>query len=77
MFLNFVPVFNQIMIPFLKFKKSVEMECLHILGGVPLKGSIKINGAKNGALPLMVSSLLTDHPLVLEKVPLVADIHSM
>ena len=65
------------MVPFLKSKKSVEMECLHILGGVPLKGSLRINGAKNGALPLMVASLLTDTPLVLEKIPLVADIYSM
>ncbi len=53
------------------------MECLHILGGVPLKGSLRINGAKKGALPLMVASLLTDTPLVLDKIPLVADIYSM
>jgi UDP-N-acetylglucosamine 1-carboxyvinyltransferase len=65
------------MVPFLKSKKSVEMECLHILGGVPLKGSLRINGAKKGALPLMVASLLTDTPLVLDKIPLVADIYSM
>lgn len=53
------------------------MECLHIVGGVPLRGTIAINGAKNGALPLMVLGLLTESPLVLENVPLVGDIFSM
>ena len=34
------------------------MDRIHIEGGVPLKGTIHIGGAKNAALPLMAASLL-------------------
>lgn len=53
------------------------MDCIRIIGGRPLKGSIAINGAKNAALPLMASCLLTSDTLILEGVPQVADIHMM
>jgi len=48
-----------------------------ITGGTPLKGEIAIAGAKNSALKLMVASLLTDQPLVLENVPAVADVTAL
>ena len=50
---------------------------LKIQGGTPLKGQIKISGAKNSALPLMVASLLTDKPLTLTNVPDLADIRTI
>jgi UDP-N-acetylglucosamine 1-carboxyvinyltransferase len=53
------------------------MDRIRIRGGVPLKGRIPIGGAKNAALPLMVACLLTDEPLVLSRVPRVADITTM
>ena len=50
---------------------------LKIQGGVPLKGTIEISGAKNSALPLMVACLLTDKPLTLTSVPNLADIRTI
>ena len=34
------------------------MDCLVIKGGTPLKGAVRISGAKNAALPLMAATLL-------------------
>lgn len=53
------------------------MDKIRVVGGQPLKGNIRISGAKNAALPLLAASLLTDQPLVLENVPDLSDIHSM
>jgi UDP-N-acetylglucosamine 1-carboxyvinyltransferase len=53
------------------------MDRIRIRGGNPLKGSIRISGAKNAALPLMAASLLTDDTLMLANVPQVVDIATM
>jgi UDP-N-acetylglucosamine 1-carboxyvinyltransferase len=53
------------------------MDRIRIRGGVPLQGRISIGGAKNAALPLMVAALLTDQPLILRRVPRVADITTL
>ncbi len=53
------------------------MDRIRIQGGVPLRGKIKISGAKNAALPLMTAALLTDKPLVLENIPHLKDISTM
>ncbi|HNT30371.1 MAG TPA: UDP-N-acetylglucosamine 1-carboxyvinyltransferase, partial [bacterium] len=53
------------------------MAQFHISGGVPLSGSIQIQGAKNAALPLLASSLLTSEPCVFRNVPKIADVSSM
>ncbi len=45
------------------------MDKLVIEGGKPLYGSIKISGAKNAALPILIATLLTDEPCVIENVP--------
>jgi UDP-N-acetylglucosamine 1-carboxyvinyltransferase len=50
---------------------------IRIRGGRPLSGEIRIGGAKNAALPLMVAGLLTDQRLVLSNVPRLADIQTM
>jgi len=50
------------------------MDRIRITGGRPLHGTIPISGAKNATLPLMIASLLTDEPLVLENVPRLADV---
>ena len=49
------------------------MDRIAITGGVPLKGSIAVSGAKNSALKLMVASLLSPQPLKLTNVPNLAD----
>jgi len=53
------------------------MDSIRITGGVPLAGTIKISGAKNAALPLMICGLLTDDRLVLSNVAKLADLHTM
>lgn len=53
------------------------MEKMHITGGVPLRGNVKISGAKNATLPLMTASLLTGEALVLENAPMVSDVLTM
>lgn len=46
-------------------------------GGTPLRGNLRIGGAKNAALPMMAAALLTDEPCTLENVPILADIYVM
>jgi UDP-N-acetylglucosamine 1-carboxyvinyltransferase len=53
------------------------MDKLVIRGGHPLRGRIPISGAKNAALPILAAALLSDEPLALENVPVLADIESM
>jgi UDP-N-acetylglucosamine 1-carboxyvinyltransferase len=53
------------------------MDKIRIIGGVPLKGTIQISGAKNAALPLMAAALLTEEPLKLSNMPYLADIVTM
>ena len=50
------------------------MDRIRIVGGKPLQGTIRISGAKNAALPLMIASVLTDEPLTLENLPRLADV---
>jgi UDP-N-acetylglucosamine 1-carboxyvinyltransferase len=53
------------------------MDRIRIRGGNPLKGEIRISGAKNAALPLMATALLTDAEVRLDRVPDLADITTM
>ena len=50
------------------------MDKLLISGGIPLEGEIRISGAKNAALPVLIASLLTDQNLVVSNVPHLRDI---
>jgi len=47
---------------------------LIVSGGNPLQGEIRISGAKNAALPVLVASLLTPEPLRIGNVPHLQDI---
>ncbi len=49
------------------------MDSIVIEGGTPLRGSVRINGAKNSALKLMAAALLSDEPVVLTNMPTLAD----
>lgn len=53
------------------------MEKLIIEGGNPLSGQITIAGAKNAALPLLATCLLTEQPITLSNVPHLDDITTM
>jgi UDP-N-acetylglucosamine 1-carboxyvinyltransferase len=46
------------------------MKTLSITGGKPLKGTVKISGAKNAASKMMIACLLTEDEVILENVPL-------
>ena len=50
------------------------MDKLIVYGGIPLRGEIRISGAKNAALPVLVASLLADSPLTIGNVPHLQDI---
>lgn len=50
------------------------MDKLLIRGGIPLQGEIRISGAKNAALPIIVSTLLADEPVTICNVPHLHDI---
>lgn len=50
------------------------MDKLRIQGGRPLKGEVRISGAKNAALPILCAALLTSEPLRLTNVPVLRDI---
>jgi UDP-N-acetylglucosamine 1-carboxyvinyltransferase len=50
------------------------MDKLIVNGGYPLRGEVRISGAKNAALPLLVASLLTSDPLHIGNVPHLQDI---
>jgi UDP-N-acetylglucosamine 1-carboxyvinyltransferase len=53
------------------------MDRIRLIGGNELRGEIPISGAKNAALPLMIASLLTKDPLILENVPRLADVKQL
>ncbi|WP_224701174.1 UDP-N-acetylglucosamine 1-carboxyvinyltransferase [Devosia aquimaris] len=53
------------------------MDRIRLIGGNQLIGDIPISGAKNAALPLMIASLLSDEPLVLQNVPRLADVKQL
>ncbi|HUN41054.1 MAG TPA: UDP-N-acetylglucosamine 1-carboxyvinyltransferase [Acetobacteraceae bacterium] len=55
----------------------MALDRIRIRGGRPLSGEIQIGGAKNAALPLMASGLLTDQRVVLTNVPRLDDISTM
>jgi len=50
------------------------MDKLVVTGSGPLDGEVKISGAKNAALPILMSSLLVDGVLTLSNVPHLQDI---
>jgi UDP-N-acetylglucosamine 1-carboxyvinyltransferase len=53
------------------------MDFLEIEGGKKLSGSVAIGGAKNAALPIIASTILTDEAVILTNLPDVVDIRTM
>ncbi len=53
------------------------MEKFVIEGGRPLRGTVRISGAKNAALPCMAAALLTTETVHLQNIPRVRDIITM
>ena len=54
------------------------MDVMKITGGIPLKGAIKAQGAKNAALPIMAACLLLKgRTMALDNVPDLYDVRTM
>jgi len=53
------------------------MQKLIVEGGRPLRGSVRISGAKNAALPMLAATILTDEPCELRNVPRLRDTRTM
>jgi UDP-N-acetylglucosamine 1-carboxyvinyltransferase len=53
------------------------MDRLMVIGGRPLRGAVRVNGAKNSALKLMAASLLAEGRTVIENVPRIVDCLTM
>ena len=53
------------------------MDAFRIVGGNELKGIVKLSGAKNAALPIMVATLLAPGKTVLRNVPDLMDVATM
>ena len=52
------------------------MNKLIIEGGTPRNGEIDVNGSKNAALPILLSSILLEAPQTFKNVPDLRDIHT-
>ena len=50
------------------------MDAFKVIGGNPLRGDVSISGAKNAALPILMSALLSKTPVVFHNVPQLNDI---
>ena len=50
------------------------MAQIQINGGIPLHGEVRISGAKNAVLPILVASLLGDSPSRVSNVPHLQDV---
>ena len=53
------------------------MQKLRIRGGKPLRGTVRISGAKNAALPILCAAILSPETLTLQNVPQLNDIGTM
>ncbi|HHF09727.1 MAG TPA: UDP-N-acetylglucosamine 1-carboxyvinyltransferase, partial [Methanomicrobia archaeon] len=53
------------------------MEKFIIEGGKPLKGTVRVAGSKNAALPLIAATLLTSEECILRNVPDIEDVRTM
>ena len=60
-----------------KKKSYLKSQNLKIFGQGNLHGKVEISGAKNSALVLLASSLLTNEKIILENVPRLTDIEKM
>ncbi len=59
---------------FLRLRREFKMEKLMIAGGHPLKGTVRISGAKNSAVALIPATILADSPVTIEGLPDISDV---
>src|SRR6478736_1865265 len=56
---------------------GAHMDKLVIRGGHPLRGELRISGAKNSALPILAATLLSEQPVTVRNLPHLHDITTM
>jgi len=52
------------------------LDAFKIIGGQPLRGEVTISGAKNAALPILMTALLSETPVTFANVPKLNDIET-
>jgi UDP-N-acetylglucosamine 1-carboxyvinyltransferase len=52
------------------------MQKIVVEGGIPLRGEVRISGAKNAVLPILCAALLADAPVVIRNVPQLHDVRT-
>lgn len=55
----------------------MQSPVFRVRGGAPLSGTIRPQGNKNEALPLIAASILTDEPITLSNIPDIEDVRLM
>lgn len=55
----------------------MAQEVIKIRGGQPLKGKLKINGAKNSAVAIIPAALLAEDVVILEGLPQISDVATL
>src|SRR5580692_11306562 len=63
--------------PSVSRRRPKLMEKFVIEGGVPLSGTMVPAGNKNGALPILAASVLTEDEVVVGNVPRIRDVEAM
>src|SRR5271157_2169393 len=58
-------------------RRKPLMEKFVIEGGAPLSGTMVPAGNKNGALPILASSVLTEDEVIVRNVPRIRDVDAM
>ena len=53
------------------------MGTIHIHGGIPLQGQVRIQGSKNAVLPILAATVLTEGTSLLIGCPRIADVYQM
>ena len=57
--------------------EAPELEKLIVSGGKPLTGTVRVSGAKNAVLPIIVASMLGSGKSTLTEIPKLADVHTV
>ncbi len=57
--------------------RHIMPQHFHVIGGTPLRGTIRPSGNKNAALPMITASLLADGPSDLVNVPRITDVATL
>src|SRR5437764_14975289 len=63
--------------PWGRRRRPLLMEKFLIDGGVPLSGTMVPAGNKNGALPILASTVLTADEVIVRNVPRIRDVEAM